>query len=223
MQNASVRLGQVPFQFMAASTLIRITGQRAWTLAELLEEIRRCPDASIFNHAFQSLEQHHFLTEGFSNDFAQWALVACNEPRLAEQLASLDIRNYETLAALRTDLVGTVENYLQRAGEAAYRKAFEPFYFCEAVTVTIPTQWQAQTLGEFCDAIRHVSIHTVYYHFVAARLREPLMVNDFSYWLEDSVGLKELADRIDQIDIYTNTLEDVRQRILEEATPWLTA
>jgi len=222
MQNSSVRFAQAPFQFMAASTLIRITGHQVTTLTELLDEIRRCSDASIFNHTFQSLEQHHFLTEGFSNDFAQWALAACNEPQLAEQLASLDIRNYETLAALRSDLVSTLENYLRQVPQAAYRKAFEPFYFCEAVTVAVPTQWQACTLAEFCHALGHVSIHTVHYHFVAARLREPLTVNDFSFWLEDNLGLKELADSIDQIDIYTNTLEGVRQRILEEARPWLT-
>jgi hypothetical protein len=33
--------------------------------------------------------------------------------------------------------------------------------------------------------------------------------------------MKELGERIDLIDIYTNTLEGVRQRILEEAAPWL--
>ncbi len=212
-----------PFRFMAASTLVRITGQRANTLAELLEELRRCSDASIFNHTFQSLEQHQFLTEGFSNDFAQWALAACNEPRLAEQLASLDIRHYQTLAGLRADLLQALEDHLRRVPEAGFRKAFEPFYFCEAITVAVPTPFEAATLAEFCDGLRHVSIHTVHYHFVVARLREPLAVNDFSYWLEDSLGLKELADRVDQIDIYTNTLGGVRQRILEEAAPWLTA
>lgn len=208
---------------MATSTLTRISGQRAWTLAELLHEIKQCSDASIFSHTFQSLEQHHFLTEGFSNDFAQWALAACNEPQVAERLTSLDIRNYETLAMLRADLVATLEDYLRRVPQAAYRKGFEPFYFCEAITVAVPTAKRAHTLAEFCQALREVSIHTVHYHFVAARLREPLTVNDFSYWLEDGLGLKELADRIDKIDIYTNTLERVRQGILAEATPWLAA
>jgi len=208
---------------MAASSLTRITGQRANTLSELLEEMSRCSDASIFNHTFQSLEQHHFLTEGFSNDFAQWALAACNEPRLAERLASLDIRNYETLASLRTDLLSVLEDYLRRMPEASYRKAFEPFYFCEAVTIAVPTPWQVWTLQEFCEALQHVSVHTLHYHFVVARLREPLTVNDFSYWFEDSLGLQELADRIDQIDIFTNTLEGVRERLLQEAKPWLEA
>lgn len=218
-----MKVAKSPFHFMAAATLTRITGQRANTLADLLENIRLCSDASIFNHTFQSLQEHHFLTEGFSNDFAQWALAACNEPRLAERLASLDIRHYANLAALRTDLLSALETYLREAPNAAQRTAFEPFYFCETVTVAVPTQWRARTLGDFCEAIRHVSIHTVHYHFVAARLREPLTVNDFSFWIEESLGLKQLADAIDLIDIYTNTLEGVRERILEEAAPWLIA
>ncbi len=218
-----MKIAKAPFQFMAAAPLIRVTGQRAQTLAKLLEHVRVCSDASIFNHTFQSLQQHHFLTEGFSNDFAQWVLAACNEPRLAERLSSLDIRQYAHLAELRSDLVDVLETYLLEVPDAAPRRAFEPFFFCETLTVAVPTLWQAQTLAEFCEALSHVSIHTVHFHFVAARLREPLTVNDFSFWIEESLGLKELADSIDQIDIYTNTLEGVRTRLLVEATPWLTA
>jgi hypothetical protein len=217
-----MKVAETPFQFMAASSLTRITGQRATMLTELLEELRRCSPASIFNHTFQTLQEHQFLTEGFSNDFAQWALAACKEPQLAERLASLDIRRYDTLTDLKADLVATLEDYLALTPEAARRKAFEPFYFCEAVTVVVPTQWQAKTLPEFCEAVRGVSVHTVYYHFVTARLREPLAVNDFSWWLECSLGLKDLGDKIEQIDIYTHTLEAVRQSILEETAPWLT-
>lgn len=208
---------------MAAAPLTRVTGQRAITLAELLENIRRCSDSSVFNHTFQSLQQHHFLTEGFSNDFAQWALAACNEPRLAERLSALDIRQYPTLAALRVELVDALESYLRESPESAQRKGFEPFYFCETLTVAVPTKWQVGTLADFCEALRCVSIHTIHFHFVAARIREPLTVNDFSFWLETALDLKELGDNIDQIDIYTNTLEGVRERILEEAAPWLTA
>ena len=127
---------------MAASTLTRITGRRASTLRELLDGIRRCDDASIFHHTFQSLEEHHFLTEGFSNDFAQWALAACNEPLLGERLASLDVNQYKTLADIRTEIVKALEAHLRRSPEAASRQAFEAFHFCEARTVAVPTQWE---------------------------------------------------------------------------------
>lgn len=218
-----MRQAKKTFQFMAASTLTRICGVQAWSIAELLDQLRKISADSVFNHTFQSLSTHHFLTEGFSNDFAQWVLAACNAPELAEQLASLDIRLYESLDSLRADLVKTVERFVQKQPQRAFQRAFEPFYFCETLTVTVPTDWRANNLGEFCEALRHISRETLYYHFVSARLREPLTVNDFSYWLEDSLELKELADRVDHIDIYTNTLDGMRDLILEECQRWVEA
>ena len=34
-------------------------------------------------------------------------------------------------------------------------------------------------------------------------------------WLVEELGLQQLADRIDRIDIYTSTLERVRQSIIK--------
>jgi Family of unknown function (DUF5752) len=217
------KVADAPFQFCSASSLLRVTGIRANSLEELLEHMRECSDASIFNHTFQTLEHHHFLTEGFSNDFAQWVLTSCNAPVVAERLASRDIRQYPKIADLRADFVHIIEEQLVKTPEVGRRNALEPFYFCEAVTVASPTSWKATTLQEFCEAIRHVSIHAIHYHFVTARLREPFTWNDFSLWLDQSLGLKDLSDRIDNIDIYTNTLEGVREQILKEASAWLPA
>jgi hypothetical protein len=68
-------------------------------LAELRDGLETCTDGSIFYHTFQSLERHHFLAEGFSNDFAQWILAAVNCPELAEQLAEPDIRVFSRSTA----------------------------------------------------------------------------------------------------------------------------
>ena len=217
------KVAETPFQFCTASSILRVTGIRANSLDELLEHMRECSDACIFNHTFQTLEHHHFLTEGFSNDFAQWVLTSCNAPGVAERLASRDIRQYPKISDLRADFVGIIADQLSKTPEVGRRIALEPFYFSEAVTVAVPTSWRAATLQEFCDAIRHVSIHAIHYHFVTARLREPFTWNDFSLWLDQSLGLKELSDRVDSIDIYTHTLERVREQILKEASAWLPA
>jgi len=39
------------------------------------------------------------------------------------------------------------------------------------------------------------------------------MSNDFSQWLEEELALPQAADAIEQIDIYTNTMEGVRLQI----------
>ena len=84
--NATGRAG-TPFHFNSAVHLLRIGRERAGNLNELLESMRNCPEESIFQHTFRTLQEHHFIREGFSNDFAHWAFSACNEPGLAERLA----------------------------------------------------------------------------------------------------------------------------------------
>lgn len=210
-----LRWARAPFYFNAAAHLIRIGQQKATTLGELAEYLRTCPDASIFQHMFQTLQEHHYIREGFSNDFAHWAFAACNEIGLAERLAAVDVREYTSIQALRETLLGIVEEYLKKNPRTRERTAFEPFYFCASDTVVIPTPLVARNLAEFAEGLKQVSISSIHYHFIQARLRLKLNSNDFSVWLEQELDLGTLADRINRIDIYTSTLQDVRRQILK--------
>jgi len=203
-----------PFYFNTSAYLLRITRHCANTLSELLDALRECPDDSIFQHTFRTLQEHHFLREGFSNDFAHWALSACNEPSLAERLASVDVREFTSVPELRDRFIQILEKYLQRNLEAARRRADETFYFCASDTVVVPTGIVAHTMHEFAEGLRRVSVHSIHHHFIEARLRLKLMSNDFSQWLHEDVGLTETARALNRIDIYTATLEDVRGQIV---------
>src|SRR5262245_37063938 len=106
-----MKRARTPFTFFTATYLTRIDNQRAVNIGELREALTTCSDGSIFHHTFQSLGRHHFLTEGFSNDFAQWTLAALNRPGLAEQLGALDVRSYLDIADLRADLLNIVDSF----------------------------------------------------------------------------------------------------------------
>jgi hypothetical protein len=213
--SARPRWAGSPFYFNSASHLLRIGREKATNLQELLGAIRDCPDSSIFQHTFQTLEEHHFIREGFSNDFSHWAFAACNEVGLAERLAAIDVREFTSIATLRERLIQIIDSYLQRNSRAATRTAMEPFYLMAAEVVVIPTPYVARNLEEFADGLRKVSIHSIYYHFIDARLRIKLNTNDFSVWLEKELDMARAADRINHIDIYTLTLEGVRRGILK--------
>jgi len=213
--SARPRWAGSPFYFNSASHLLRIGREKATNLQELLEAIRTCVDASIFQHTFQTLEEHHFIREGFSNDFSHWAFAACNEVGLAERLAAIDIREFTSIAALRERLIQIIDGYLQKNSRAATRTAMEPFYLMASELVVIPTPYVARNLEEFADGLRKVSIHGIYYHFIDARLRLKLNTNDFSVWLDKELDMPRAADRINHIDIYTLTLEGVRRGILK--------
>lgn len=203
-----------PFYFNTSAHLLRITALKATTLAEFLEALRACPEDSIFQHTFRTLQEHHFIREGFSNDFAHWALSALNQPGLAEQLASVDVREYTSLSELRNRFIQIVEEHLKNNPADASRISDETFYFCASDIVMVPTKFVAHNMPEFANGLREVSVHSIHHHFIEARLRIKLMSNDFSQWLYEDVGLTEAARALNRIDIYTGTLEDVRRQIV---------
>ncbi len=204
-----------PFQFKSAAHLLKIGREKATTLRELLEGLRACSGDSIFQHTFRTLEEHHFIKEGFSNDFAHWAFDDCHEAALGEQLAGIDVREFTSIEELRERLIGIVEAYLSKNSQAERRQGDEPFYFCASDTVVVPTSLVAKSLSEFTEGLRTVSVHSIHYHFIEARLRLKLVSNDFSVWLESEMGQPQLADRIEAIDIYASTLEDVRRKTIQ--------
>jgi hypothetical protein len=206
---------ETPFQFVAAPFLTLIDNQVVNTLGEFQDALAHASDASIFYHTFQTLGRHHFLTEGFSNDFAQWVLASLNRPSLAERLGGIDVRDYVSIAELRADVLRMVAEYCETDPRDAHLSAFEPFYFCEGVDVTAPLGLDARTLAEFRDGIAQISHSSFYHHFIASRLRLQLQTNDFSFWLENSLGLRALATRCNRIDIYANTLDSSRQQMID--------
>jgi hypothetical protein len=213
-----MRQAKAPFQFVTASYLVRIRPETADSLAELTSGLRSCSNASIFHHTFQSLERHHYTF--FSSDFAQWVLAACNEARLAERLAAVDVRDFVSFEALREAVIQPIEDHLERFPESAQRRAFEPFYFCEVRELSVPLDRQASNLDELAAGIEVISLQTIHYHFINSRVRLHLKTNDFSHWISRELDLPELAGRLDRIDIYMDTLDDLRRDIVATIRSW---
>ena len=213
MSIPNARQPEKPFYFNTSEHLVRIGRQKAITLAELWQALQTCPDDSIFQHTFRTLQEHHFIRQGFSNDFAHWCVSACNEPVLAEQLASVDVREFTAIDGLRKRMVGIVDEFLQHHPHAGSKAAHEPFFFCASEIVVLPTRFAPDSVAGFVKGLKQVSVHSIHHHFIEARLRLHLMSNDFSQWLEEEAGLPRAAESIERIDIYTNTMEGVRQQI----------
>ena len=88
----------------------------------------------------------------------------------------------------------------------------------DAVSFVLPTPHEARTLAEFTQRLRAVGAGTIAYHLFESRLRHGRDDNDLSRWLEDDLGLDDMAQAIRTLDPYTHTMEGIRQRLLQVVT-----
>ena len=204
-----------PFKFSTSSNLMELTGKRARHLKEFVEILKTIDGSSIFCHTHQAFREFHFAKGIFTNDFAYWAAEAIQEEDLAERLASVDIRDFVDIRSLRERLVKIIEDYLGEKDEIRIAPRGKEFHFCKSVSIVTSTAYEVWTLGEFKDALQRVGERSLFYHFFDARLRLDRPTNDFSNWIENSLGNPELAKKIERLDPYLFTLDGLKQKITE--------
>ena len=203
------------FEFWTRLTLTKLTGRQASDLAGLLEHLRVVPLSVVFHHTHHFLVQHQHLNPEPPNDFAYWVTNVLQESWLGERLAAIDTVQFAHLRDLRERLVQVIEAYLERTRELRVAPAGEEFHFMDAVSFTLPTRHRAATLAEFAEQLKLVGVASIGFHVFEARLRVESDDNDFSRWLQEELGERELADAIRRLfDPYTITTEGLRQRLL---------
>lgn len=212
-----IKKASEPFRFCTRLHLSELTGLTASNLRDLLDRIIEAPEASIYHHTHRFLQQHLYLSPEPPNDFAYWATEALGEAELGERLASIDTIQFSTIAILREKIVSTIADYLKENPGAAARTTHkgEEFYFIKSISFIIPTNYVVDDLGKFADILESISADAVYFHMFEARLRLKRSTNDFSYWIETSIGDKKLADEIAKLDPYTYTIDDLRKKLVK--------
>ncbi|MCK9432195.1 MAG: DUF5752 family protein [Candidatus Omnitrophica bacterium] len=205
-----------PFRFYTRLHLSELTGLRATNLSQLLNLIKKVPGSCIYHHTHRFLQQHQYLSPEPPNDFAYWVTDVLGEDELGEKLSSIDTIQYATIRSLREKIVSTIEDYLKENGMARLRFAWEgeEFHFIKSVSFVLPTEYLVGDLGELLEVIKKITIDSIYFHIFESRLRLEKMDNDFSNWIRNSIGDKELADEISGLDPYTYTLDGLRNKLI---------
>jgi small-conductance mechanosensitive channel len=205
-----------PFHFYTRLHLRELTGLNASNLTELVSILKQVPEAVVYYHVHRFLEEQLLLAPEPTNDFAIWVNTALGNDILGERLASIDTFAFPNIAAVRQRLVDTLEDYLRNNPDNRQAPEEEEFHFVRSISYILPTAYVAHDLREFVEILRKVTIDSIYFHIFESRLRLQKGTNDFSIWISDSLGEKELADRIAGIDPYVYTLENLRNRIIEQ-------
>jgi len=203
-----------PFRFYTRLHLKELTGLKASNLRQLISILRDAPDAVLYYHTHHFFEEHQYLTPEPANDFSLWVSDVLGNEALGERLASIDTFDFPSLGALKMRIVDVIEDYLAKNPDGGVAPPGREFHFIRSNSVILPTPYVAHDLGEFVEVLKKISIDSLYFHIFEARLRQQKGSDDFSIWIESSLGEKELADEIARLDPYIHTLESLRAKII---------
>lgn len=211
---ASPRTTVESFHFLTTSSLVEITGRKAHHLKDFINILKTIDASSIFYHVHHVFREYTFAPGQYSNDFARWVGEDLEEARLAERLASIDVQDFTDLEALRAKLVEIVEDHLMNAVEIRRAPPGREFYFLRSTSIVAKTKYEVRNLAEFAAALNRVGMRSLYFHYFDARLRLGRKTNDFSQWIDKSLGRPDLAKQINSLDPYFMTMDQLKQKII---------
>lgn len=203
------------FHFFGCIEIKELFGKRANNEQELLELIEEVPIDSIYYHTNSYFLRHYYIAGPYPNDFANWAAIQVRDRVLGEKLACVVPSGNKGLEEIRSELVDIIDRHLSAIKIVPTVVYGQPFYFMKSQIIEISTGLVVNSLQEFTEALKTVDASAIYNHIFEARLRDRRGRSDFSIWLDEVLGLKELAEKFEKVDSYMYSLEGLRGKLLE--------
>jgi Family of unknown function (DUF5752) len=190
------------------------TGQRAQTLRELRDILRDIHPGCIYHHFWGTLLRPQFSDREYDNDFATWCHHSLHDNRAAERLAVIDPADYADVEELRQELIDIIDECLDESELMLIARADQQFYFTRSVIVVFDTYRRLTQPAELVRILPELSVGSIFYHFIDARRRQPIAVDDFRAWLLGlSPEYRPLCDSLAEIDPYFESLFVLRDRL----------
>lgn len=214
-QTKSEQLNE-PFNINDCTLIALATGIRAHNLRELRDKLETIDESSIYYHFWGSRLRARFDDPEYNNDYAAWARHGLHDWVLAERLGAIDPTEFDSLEDLRTELVEIIEQRLDESIYVPWAKTDHQFAFAKSQIVVFNTTKHIKHPEYLGHLIPLLSIGSIFYHFIDARRRVPLGMDDFSTWLEGFDGVySDLVARIAKVDPYFATLTEIRSQLAE--------
>lgn len=190
------------------------TGKRAQNLRELRDHLRVVDKDALYYHFWGGFLRPRFGDLEFNNDFAAWAYHGLHDERLAERLAIIDPTDFDDLEDIRSELIDVVEERLDESEYVPWSSVDEQFHFITSQIVVFNTHRRFHHPKELVSIVPHMSLGSVFFHWIDARRRTPDGVDDFTGWLRDvGDGYADLCHDLADLDPYFNTLHDIRDQV----------
>lgn len=158
-------------------------GRRAQTLRELRDILRDIHPGCIYHHFWGTLLRPQYFDREYNNDFATWCYRGLHDNPTAERLAVIDPADYDDLEELRQEVVEVIDERLDETELVLVSRSDQQFHFARGVMVVFDTDRRLSHPSELQTAVPELSVGSVFYHFVDARRRDPVGMDDFRVWL----------------------------------------
>jgi hypothetical protein len=195
------------------------TGRRAQTLRELRDILRDIHPGCIYHHFWGTLLRPQFSNREYNNDFAAWSHSGLHDNPAAERLAVIDPADFADLEELRQEVIEVIDARLDETELMLFARHDQQFHFVRGVIVVFDTHRRLAGPAELKDVVPEMSVGSIFYHFIDARRRDPVGVDDFRAWL---MGLEPayqpVIDDLAEVDPYFESLFALRDRLTEVFT-----
>ncbi|MGE5189322.1 MAG: DUF5752 family protein [Gemmatimonadota bacterium] len=206
----------IPFEIKDCALLTRMSGLLpAVNLRELRDRVAVCSENVLYHHFCETPLRVSFDNPDYRNDFAVWVKLYLGDRVLAERLGILDPYSFPSFEDLRAEVLDLLDERLSELVMVPWARPGDEFSFMEATTVVFGTGETIPHPRDLAAAIRGMTNGSVYYHFLEARRRPPVGVDDFSAWLgHEGDTYAHYVRALGTIDYYFHTLTHLRADIL---------
>lgn len=221
MTDETLQLIHSPFLVKDCALAAIATGSRAQNLGEFRDRIKTIPAESIYYHFWRQSIETSLVPGSFYNDFSHWAHYQLHDDILAERIALIDPSEYEDLEKLRSDIIDVIENRLDEQDSTTLFSNADPFHFIRSKIVVFNTPYKMDHPKDLVKIIPIISRSSIFYHFIDARRREIISLDDFSSWLYSyHEEFAPLIERLKQIDPYFIPLANLQQKLSSTITEY---
>jgi hypothetical protein len=203
------------FRFWGCSEIRESLSLQADSERQLMERLEVVPAESIYYHTVRSLLRRRVVPTPYPDDFASWVATELRDAVLAERLALPSPFDFQDVEAFREHLLDILDNHLAELPFTPRVLLGSPFYFLRGHLVAVPLGAEANDLETFRRVLAGVDESSVYYHAVEAIGRLGKQRGDFAAWVEEVLGLTDLARSMAEVDPFLLSLAGVRRRLLQ--------
>ena len=205
-----------PFVVRDCALITQATGKRAQNLRELLDRLETIDPGSLYHHFWGGLLRPRFDEPEYNNDFAAWARHALHDWVLAERLTVIDPTHVSDLEEIRQELMEVCEERLDEREVIPWSRRDQQFHFLTSQIVVFDTGLRLDGPAELVELMPRLSRGSVFYHFIDARRRNEMGIDDVRAWLCD-VGepFVALCERLADVDPFFSSLLELRGQLAE--------